>query len=63
MAFSSPTDAASEIAGKRTNGRAFFLTDQASRRSLRTVRRDYVDTMAVDAEDDEPDDGADEDGG
>lgn len=41
-AFSRPSDAASRIVGKRTNGWWFFLTDQASRRSLRIVRRDYV---------------------
>jgi len=63
VAFSSPSDAASTIAGKRTNGWAFFLTDQASRRSLRTVRRDYVNAMAVDVEDDEAEDDGDEDEG
>jgi hypothetical protein len=63
VAFSSPSDAASAIAGKRTSGWWFFLTDQASKRSLRRVRRDYVDAMAVDAGDDEPDDEEDEDEG
>jgi len=63
VAFSSPSEAATMIAGTRTNGWAFFLTDQASRRSLRTVRRDYVNAMAVDVEDDEPDDDGDEDEG
>jgi hypothetical protein len=63
VAYSSPTEAATAIAGKRTNGWAFFLTDQASRRSLRAVRRDYVNAMAVDVEDDEPDDDGDEDEG
>ena len=37
-----------------------FLTDQASRTSLRKIRRDYVNAMAVDEEDDEPDDDDDE---
>ena len=63
VAFSSPTEAATAIAGKRTNGWAFFLTDQASRQSLRTVRRDYVNAMSVDVEDDEADDDGDEDEG
>ena len=63
VAFLGPSEAASAIAGKRTNGWAFFLTDQASRRSLRTVRLDYVNTMAVDVEDDELDDDGDEDEG
>jgi hypothetical protein len=44
-----------------TSGWWFFLTDQASERSLRSVRRDYIDAMAVDAQDDEPDDDVDED--
>lgn len=62
-AFTSPSDAATAMTGHRTNGWAFFLTDQASRRSLRTVRRDYVNAMAVDVEDDEPDDDGEEDEG
>ena len=61
VAFSSASDAASAIVGKRTNGWWFFLTDQASRRSLQRVRRDYVNAMAVDVEDDDPDDEGDED--
>jgi hypothetical protein len=61
VAFLRPYNAASSIVGKRTNGWAFFLTDQASRRSLRDVRRDYINNMAVDAEDDEPDDDGDDD--
>jgi hypothetical protein len=59
--FPGPSEAATAIAGKRTNGWAFFLVDQASGRSLRAVRRDYVTALAVDADDDEPDDDADED--
>jgi len=62
-AFSSPTDAASAIAGKRTSGWWFFLTDQESERSLRSIRREYIEAMAVDAQDDEPDDDVDEDEG
>jgi hypothetical protein len=60
VAYASPSDAASAIAGKRTGGWWFFLTDQASRTSLRKIRRDYVSAMAVDEEDDEPDDDDDE---
>ena len=64
VAFSSPFNAASSIVGKRTNGWGFFLTDQTSKRSLRDVRRDYLNSIAGDAEDDEPDDdgGDDEEG-
>lgn len=58
--FESPSKAATDITGKATNGWWFFLVDQATRRSLRNVRREYVDAMAVDAEDDEPDDDDDD---
>lgn len=60
VAFSSPSDAASTMTGHPTNGWWFFLVDQASRRSLRTVRRDYVNQLAVDVEDDDADDDDDE---
>jgi len=61
--FSSASDAASTIVGKKTNGWWFFLTDQASRRTLQRVRRDYVNAMAVDVEDELEDDDGDEDEG
>jgi hypothetical protein len=61
VAFSGPTDAASKIAGRQTGGWWYLLVDQASRRSLRDVRNDYVKAMALDAEDDELDDDAEED--
>jgi Protein of unknown function DUF262/Protein of unknown function (DUF1524)/Restriction Enzyme Adenine Methylase Associated len=63
VAFPAPLNAATSIVGKRTSGWGFFLTDQTSRRSLRDVRRDYVNAMAVDAEDDEADDDGDDDDG
>jgi len=63
VAFSSPSEAATSITGHPTNGWWFFLVDQASRRSLRTVRRDYVNAMAVDVEDDEAEEDGDEDEG
>ena len=59
--FASPSDAASAMTGHHTNGWWFFLVDQASRLSLRAVRRDYVQQLAVDAEEDDTDDDADED--
>jgi Restriction Enzyme Adenine Methylase Associated len=61
VTFSNASDAANAIVGKRTNGWWFFLTDQASRQSLRRVRDDYVSAMAVDVDVDEPDDDDDED--
>jgi hypothetical protein len=60
VAYASPSKAATALAGQRTNGWWFFLTDQTSRTSLLTVRQDYVNAMAVDA-DDEPDDEDDDD--
>ena len=38
-----------------------MLVDQASRRSLRRVRRDYMDALAVDVEDDEGEDDENDD--
>jgi hypothetical protein len=59
--FAGPSDAATAIVGKRANGWTFFLTDQQSKLSLRGVRLDYLNRMAVDAEDDETDDDVEED--
>jgi Protein of unknown function (DUF1524)/Protein of unknown function DUF262/Restriction Enzyme Adenine Methylase Associated len=56
IAFSTPSSAAVSITGKATNGWWFLLVDQASRRSLKRVRRDYVESLAVDVEDDEGED-------
>jgi hypothetical protein len=59
--FSTPREAATAIAGKPKNGMSFFLVSQEPRRSLATVKREYVAAMAVDtAEDDTDDDGDDE---
>jgi hypothetical protein len=60
--FERVSRAAAALTGKPTNGWWFFLVDQASRRSLRDVWRQYVDSRSVDAEGDEPDtDDEDED--
>jgi hypothetical protein len=61
VAYANPSEAATAVAGKRTGGWWFFLTDQANRTSLRKIRRDYVNAMAVDEEDDESDDDDDDD--
>ena len=58
--FATPSRAAAAIRGKPTNGWWFFLVDQASRRSLRAVWRDYVTALAVDIEDDEAEDESDD---
>jgi hypothetical protein len=59
--FSSPSQAAIHIVGHNVNGWWFFLTNMDSRTSLRAVRRDYVDSMAVDVDDDDSDDEGDDD--
>lgn len=61
VAFSRPTEAASFIVGKRTNGWRFFLVDQESKKSLRDLRQEYVSSLAADAEYDEVEDDGDED--
>jgi len=62
VTFSSGSDAASAIVGKKTNGWSFFLAEQAPRRTLRQVRRDYVNAMAVDVDELEDDDGEEDEG-
>jgi hypothetical protein len=59
-AFTSPSDATSAMTGHQTNGWWFFLVDPSSRRSLRSVRRNYVEQLTVDIEDDETDEDVDE---
>lgn len=60
--FDSPSAAATAIVGHQRNGWGFFLVDQVSKRSLRMIRRDYMDAMAVEAEDDEAEDDEDDEG-
>lgn len=60
MTYARPSPAASAITGASTNGKAFFLVDQTSLRSLRDVWRDYVDSLADDVEEDEVDDNGDD---
>lgn len=59
--FDSPSPAASHITGKPTNGWWFFLTDQSAKTSLRSIRRSYIDNMAVDAEEDDDTDDDEDD--
>jgi hypothetical protein len=58
--YDSPSTAASKIVGHQINGWWFFLVDQASKRSLRTVRREYIDSMLVDVEEDDSEDEEDD---
>ena len=61
IAFPTPSSAAVSMKDKPTNGWWFFLVDQESRRSLGRVRREYIDTLPVDVEDEEGDDEDDDD--
>lgn len=62
MAYDTPSQAASKIRGRQTSGWWFFLVDPVSRRSLRDVRNDYVNTLSSDSEYEEAeDDDEDED--
>ena len=61
--YATPSEAAAKINGHSTNGWWFFLVRQAPRRALKEVWRDYVDSLAVDATDDDSDDEGDEDEG
>jgi hypothetical protein len=57
----SPSEAAKSITGKPTNGWWFFLVDKPSRRSLRDVRRDYLESFAEDMDEDDEDTDEDDD--
>ena len=59
--YSSPSEAAKSITGTATNGWWFFLIDQQSRRSLRDVRTEYLESIAADVDEDETDDEGDDD--
>ena len=61
VVYESLSSAAVSIVDRPMNGWWFFLIDPESRRSLRMVRRDYVDAMAGDGEDDESDEDDDDD--
>lgn len=62
--FAGVSDAAVAIRGKQgqvSNGWWFFLVDLETRRSLRKVRLDYLESMAIDVDDDESDDDGEDD--
>jgi hypothetical protein len=60
MVYSTPREAATAIAGKPKNGMWFFLVSQEPKRSLATVKREYVAGLAVDTSEDDTDDEDDE---
>jgi len=59
--YASPSEAARSITGKPTNGWWFFLIDQQSRRSLKDVRIEYLESIAADVEEDDSDDDSEDD--
>lgn len=61
ISFPTPSEAAAMIRGKPVGGWWFFLVDQAAKRSLRDVRRDYVEKLDVEVEEEDGDDDEDED--
>ncbi len=58
--FSTPSEAAAALTGHSTNGWWYLLIQVSPRRALRDVWRDYVDSLAVDVEDEADDDGEDD---
>jgi hypothetical protein len=60
--YASPSEASKAIIAKNTaiNGWWFFLVDQPSKRSLQDVRRDYLESFAVEIEEDDMDDDDDD---
>lgn len=61
VVYASPSEAAKAVTAQPTNGWWFFLADKKSLRSLRDVRRDYLESFAVDLEEDDTDEEADDD--
>ena len=56
VVYPTPSAAAVAVVGRSMNGWWFFLVDKPSRRSLRDVRRDYLDSLSEDVESDDEDD-------
>lgn len=54
--YSSPSEAAAAITGTSTNGWWFFYVDPYSRRSLRDVRIEYLESIGGDREEEDADD-------
>jgi Restriction Enzyme Adenine Methylase Associated len=61
VALANEREAATEIYGKKTGGWWFFLVDPTSGRTLRDVRRDYIEAVAVDSDDEDQGDEDDDD--
>jgi hypothetical protein len=53
ITFDAPSPAAVSITQKPTNGWTFFLVDRESRKSLKDLWKEYVETLDIDVDDDE----------
>lgn len=58
--YSSPSDAARAFTGRPTNGWWFFLTSRTDKSSLKSARREYIEGLAGDADDEDIEEDADE---
>lgn len=58
--FTKPSAAAVYLTGKPTNGWWFFFVDPKTKRSLRRVRSEYLDSLDVELDDDDGDDDDDD---
>jgi hypothetical protein len=54
--YPTPRRAASAIAGKNQNGLSYFVVDLATKRTLKDLWREYIERLAVEADDDDDDD-------
>lgn len=61
VVHSNASEAAKAVTGHSTNGWSFFLVDQKSRRSLKDVRIEYLESITADDDDDDEADDEDED--
>jgi hypothetical protein len=60
--YSSPSEAARTIAGRvAMNGWWYFFVDPKARRTLRDVRSDYLESIALDADEDDTETGDEDD--
>ncbi len=58
--FATASEAAKAITGVATNGWWFLLVDMQSKKSLRDVRIEYLESIAAEADEDEGDEDDDE---
>ncbi|MCK1302070.1 hypothetical protein IVB33_15635 [Bradyrhizobium sp. 24] len=59
--FETASEAAIAIYGKKTGGWWVSLADPTSGRTLRVVRREYIEAKAIDSDEDDQDDDGDDD--